>query len=135
MSTLIETNTEELQEILKTVNNLPNAGGGFSIPVIDLVAFGFPIIGESENYEEVVMFDQITWETIKSAMESGAVKVRFALNDYTTAMTTFLCEITESVESPTQRECYGNWGGNASLRLVLSPGDGTYGLVFSIHVN
>ena len=35
MSTPIETNTEELQEILQTVYNLPNAGGGSSAP--DLV--------------------------------------------------------------------------------------------------
>ena len=35
MSTPIETNTEELQEILQTVYNLPNAGGGSSKP--DLV--------------------------------------------------------------------------------------------------
>ena len=35
MSTPIETNTEELQEILQTVYNLPNAGGGSSEP--DLV--------------------------------------------------------------------------------------------------
>lgn len=41
MSTPIETNTEELQEILQTVYNLPMAGGGSSKP--DLVlSFSLP---------------------------------------------------------------------------------------------
>lgn len=48
MSTPIETNTEELQEILQTVYNLPMAGGGSSEP--DLV----------------IVFDDGNWDGVKS---------------------------------------------------------------------
>ena len=48
MSTPIETNTEELQEILNTVYNLPMAGGGSSEP--DLV----------------IQFDDPNWDGVKT---------------------------------------------------------------------
>ena len=61
MSTPIETNTEELQEILQTVYNLPNASGGSSEPdlVIGLTESGMNgITGNTElfsfNSDEVV---------------------------------------------------------------------------------
>ena len=47
MATPIETNTEELQEILQTVYNLPMAGGGSAEP--DLVITGIPET-ETGNY-------------------------------------------------------------------------------------
>lgn len=55
MSTPIETNTEELQEILQTVYNLPMAGGGSSEP--DLV-IGF----DDSNLEGIARPDQFTFD-------------------------------------------------------------------------
>ena len=55
MSTPIETNTEELQEILQTVYNLPNAGGGSSEP--DLV-IGF----DDTNWDGITGPDQFTFD-------------------------------------------------------------------------
>lgn len=51
MSTPIETNTEELQEILQTVYNLPMAGGGSSEP--DLVIYGVPIASTGDYFNFV----------------------------------------------------------------------------------
>lgn len=53
MSTPIETNTEELQEILQTVYNLPDAGGGSSEPdlvITPLENFEFTAPGVDPNY-------------------------------------------------------------------------------------
>lgn len=87
MSTPIETNTEELQEILNAVNNLPNAGGGgFSIPVIDCMALGFPDInGETVNpendiYMQKLEIDEETFNSIISKMEIGIVKLIISLD-------------------------------------------------------
>lgn len=55
MSTPIETNTEELQEILQTVYNLPNAGGGSA--ELDLV-IGF----DDSNWDGVTRPDQFTFD-------------------------------------------------------------------------
>lgn len=61
MSTPIETNTEELQEILQTVYNLPNAGGGSSEPDLVITLTESVLDGISDrpekfsfNSEEVV---------------------------------------------------------------------------------
>jgi hypothetical protein len=62
MSTPIETNTEELQEILQTVNNLPNFGGGGSsdVFVVHLA------VGENYNFTA-----NKTFEELAGAVESG----------------------------------------------------------------
>jgi hypothetical protein len=74
MSTPIENNTEELQTILQAVNNLPNAGGGFSIPVIDLAELGFEniVIGG----EQTVQIDNSTYEQYADLMRKGIVQIK-----------------------------------------------------------
>lgn len=72
MSTPIETNTEELQEILQTVNNLPNAGGGGSSDVFVVR------VTLDENFENVASVNK-TSEEIIEAVNSG--KACFAVID------------------------------------------------------
>lgn len=61
MSSPIETNTEELQEILQTVYNLPNAGGGGSEPDLLITTDENFIIGSkslNQTYNaEQILFD------------------------------------------------------------------------------
>ena len=57
MSTPIETNTEELQEILQTVYNLPMAGGGSSEPDL-VIHFNKPDFGSLNGYAELATFNQ-----------------------------------------------------------------------------
>lgn len=79
MPTPMESNTLGLQEILRTVNTLPAAesggGGSFEIPLIDLVELGFPNYTGSV-YNETVMIDSNTYNTLKTKLEFGFVKIR-----------------------------------------------------------
>lgn len=61
MSTPIETNTEELQEILQTVYNLPNAGGGSSEPDL-IVTINIP---KNDGYISNITADHVTFDTSK----------------------------------------------------------------------
>jgi hypothetical protein len=64
MSTPIETNTEELQTILQTVNNLPNPGGSGSSDVFVVH------VTLDENHENAVSVDK-TFEETAEAINSG----------------------------------------------------------------
>ena len=57
MSTPIKTNTEELQEILQTVYNLPNASGGGSTEPDLVITYNNPINGESFSNPSFCSFD------------------------------------------------------------------------------
>jgi hypothetical protein len=72
MSTPIETNTEELQNILQTVNNLPNMGGSGSSDVFVVR------VTLDENFENVASVNK-TSEEIIEAVNSG--KACFAVID------------------------------------------------------
>lgn len=103
MSTPIETNTEQLQEILRTVNNLPSVGGGgsFEIPVIDCIELGFPEIndetaGTDGMYQEFVPVDADTYQSVVSKMAAGIVSIRFSAYD---GESVFVC-LGESSISP-----------------------------------
>lgn len=56
MSTPIETNTEELQEILQTVYNLPNAGGGSSEPDL-VITLTESVMDGITNHPEKISFN------------------------------------------------------------------------------
>lgn len=66
MSTPIENNTEELQTILQTVNNLPNLGGSGSSDVFIVH------VTMDEDWENIVTVDK-TYEEIAEAVNSGKV--------------------------------------------------------------
>ena len=71
MSTPIETNTEELNEILQTVYNLPNAGGGSSKP--DLV-IGLNVADTKVRTEDGSACKSITNMTVDDvSIVSGSV--------------------------------------------------------------
>lgn len=80
MSTPIENNTEGLEEILRTVNELPAAGGGsgspLEIPVIDCTALGFPNL-TAPPYGQTVSISQATYNELKTKLEFGFVKLYF----------------------------------------------------------
>lgn len=65
MSTPIETNTEELQEILETVYNLPNVGGGSSAP--DLV------IAMNATSPSTVDFPKLEWLSVESGSAADVI--------------------------------------------------------------
>lgn len=82
MSTPIENNTEELQNILQTVYNLPNAGGSAGIPEINFAELGFPEINEdtfNENnnyiYNQALEIDDSTANVLASKFEVGFVNI------------------------------------------------------------
>ena len=77
MSTPIETNTEELQEILQTVYNLPNAGGsGSSKPDLTIkTAEGFDFVHDSNKYINVTIDPNevvSTYDKLKSGKDVRA---------------------------------------------------------------
>ena len=133
MATLIENNTEELREILQTVNALPTAGSGgggsSSISVIDLRELGFPYV-TGPGYSEAVEFDQTTWDAIKSMIEYGVVKIKFSTPDGITGTETFLCTIIEGNGIVTYQAHMEM--GNLRYTFALSPGNGVYGADFYI---
>ena len=103
MSTPIEANTEELQNILETVNNLPNlGGGGFNIPVIDLAELGFEniIVGKSQS----MPIDTTTYEQYGALMRTGIVQIKFSctldtkMHDYAIMATVNMQFITDAPE-------------------------------------
>lgn len=85
MATPIETNTEELQEILQTVYNLPMAGGGSSEP--DLVitplenfAFTAPSVDPNNNLTKISFNASEVVSTYEKLM--AGKDVRAALTGY-----------------------------------------------------
>lgn len=84
MSTPIETNTEELQEILQTVYNLPNAGGGSSEPdlVIGLTMPIHSLAATSEN--TTVTIESGSLLAVAEAFRAGKCPVVKVKRNYVT---------------------------------------------------
>lgn len=105
MTTPIENNTEELREILQTVNALPTAesggGGSFEIPFIDVNELGI-LDGSDPSYQENVEISQATFDELATKLQAPLVRLRF-LNGGISFEKTFL---TGFVDYSEQGEYY-----------------------------
>lgn len=106
------------------------SGGSSGVPVIDLRELGFPEV-DGPGYFENVMFNQTTYNTLKTKIEYGvaAIKLYAGVGTCTLTCHSEIYEMTSATEH--RAVCISSDG--YKYVFMLGCGDGLYGASFSMY--